>query len=274
MILYPPAKINLGLYVERQREDGFHSIQTLFYPLGLQDILEFVPNTEDKDEIDKLSLSGLDIPGGLDDNLLLKACRLFREKVPIPFIRIHLHKKIPMGAGLGGGSADATYLLRGLNSEFGKVLSYEELAKVALKLGSDCPYFLRSGPAVGRGRGELLESFEIKLTGFHFCLFNPGIHISTKDAYQRIKLHSGETNLEQILSEGLESWRGKLNNSFESTVFRQFPEIAELKNAVYKSGAVYASMSGSGSAIYGLYTDSPELTDYLRHQLIWTEILG
>ncbi|MCK5822221.1 MAG: 4-(cytidine 5'-diphospho)-2-C-methyl-D-erythritol kinase [Bacteroidales bacterium] len=256
-----------------RRDDGFHSIETLFYPLGLKDILEFVPIIEDDANSDILSISGFEIPGGLDDNLLLKACRLFREKMSIPFVRIHLHKQIPMGAGLGGGSSDASSLLMGLNSQFGGVLSKKELAAMALELGSDCPYFLYSEPAVGRGRGELLECFDINLRAYHFCLFSPGIHVSTKTAYQGVELHSEETDLERILSQKPESWRAMLINSFESTVFRQFPEIEELKNAIYESGAVYASMSGSGSAVYGLYADSQELPDKLKRKLVWTEIL-
>lgn len=273
MILYPSSKINLGLYVVSRRKDGFHSIQTLFYPLGLKDILEFVPITDNEPDTDRISLSGLEIPGSMDDNLLLKACRLFREQVPVPYFHIHLHKRIPMGAGLGGGSSDATFLLRGLNSKYGDLLSNKELGAIALKLGSDCPFFLSTGPSLGKGRGELLESFEIRLAGYHFYLFSPGIHVSTKAAYRGVELYSGEAHLEQVLEGKPESWRGKLINSFESTVFRQFPEIAELKKEIYDSGAVYASMSGSGSAIYGLYTDSQELPDILKSQLIWTEVL-
>ncbi|MEA1876391.1 MAG: 4-(cytidine 5'-diphospho)-2-C-methyl-D-erythritol kinase [Bacteroidota bacterium] len=273
MILYPSSKINLGLYVVSRRKDGFHSIQTLFYPLGLRDILEFVPITDNESEADSLSLSGLEIPGSMDDNLLLIACKLFREQVAVPYFRIHLHKRIPMGAGLGGGSSDAVFLLRGLNSKYGDLLSRKELGAIALKLGSDCPYFLCSGPSLGKGRGELLESFEMRLAGYHFYLFSPGVHVSTKAAYRGVELYSGETHLEQVLEGKPESWRGKLINSFESTVFRQFPEIAELKKEIYDSGAVYASMSGSGSAVYGLYTDSQELPDGLKSQLIWTEVL-
>jgi len=273
MILYPPSKINIGLFVTNRRKDGFHSIHTLFYPLGLRDVLEFIPFSDDNAHTDKISLSGIEIPGNINDNLLLKACRLFRDKVSIPYLRIHLHKMIPMGAGLGGGSSDAAFLLRGLNSEFSEVLSSEELSALALELGSDCPFFLSSGSFIGRGRGELLESFALNLRGYHFYLFSLGIHVSTKAAYQDVELFSEKTDLEHILAQGPEIWRAKLINSFESTVFRQFPMIAELKNAIYKSGAVYASMSGSGSAVYGLYSDSQELPDNLRRQLIWTEIL-
>ena len=273
MILYPPAKINLGLYVVSQRDDGFHSIETLFYPLGLQDILEFVPNINEEGAKDCLSLSGLSIPGVVGENLLLKACELYREHVPIPPISLHLHKRIPMGAGLGGGSADASYLLRGLNAEFGGRLSQQELAAMALEIGSDCPYFLCSGPAIGRGRGELLESSSLNLSGYYFYLFHPGIHVSTKKAYHGVSLFAGIPGLEDIISRGPGSWRGALLNSFESSVFKEFPAIASLKDELYASGAIYAAMSGSGSAVFGLFDKQTELSSSLLAQLVWSECI-
>lgn len=273
MILYPPAKINLGLYVKSKRRDGFHSIQTLFYPLGLNDILECDYCTDPEGVGDTLSLSGIQIPGDLNDNLLLKACKLFREKVDLPFMNIHLHKRIPLGAGLGGGSADATYLLEGLNRFAGDVLSHIELSDIALQLGSDCPYFLMKGPAIGEGRGEILTKFDLQLTSYKFFLFSPGIHVSTKEAYQNVELFSGDTYLEDILLKGPKKWKGELVNSFESSVFSKFPDIEKLKNAIYDSGALYAAMSGSGSAVFGLFSQEPEMSDFLKMRLIWSETL-
>lgn len=274
MILYPPAKINLGLYVINKHEDGYHSIETLFYPLpGLCDILEFEPFREQEGESDCLSLSGIPIPGDLNDNLLLKTCNLFREKHPLPPMKIHLHKRIPMGAGLGGGSADAAYLLRGLNSFSGNALTKVQLSKIAKKLGSDCPYFLCETPAIGEGRGEILREVEISLSDYHFYLFSPEIHISTKEAYKDVKLFSGPTNIEKIIKGKATDWRGSLINSFENSIFRQYPAIAKLKESIYESGALYASMSGSGSAVFGLFQGKPDLSDYLIRKLIWFEKL-
>lgn len=271
MILYPRAKINLGLYVTERRNDGFHSIETLFYPLGLADLLEFVIDAAAEEDV--LEVSGIEIPGRASENLLLKACRLFREQVFFPFIRIHLHKRIPIGAGLGGGSSDASFLLRGINAELGYPLGDLQLASMALMLGSDCPFFLLDGPAIGRGRGELLEHYPISLAGYYFYLFSPGIHVSTREAYQGVSLHSGGINLIENLGKGPDHWTGFLENSFETSVFSVYPEIAKLKQSIYQAGALYAAMSGSGSAVFGFSREPLQFSPELASMLIWSECL-
>lgn len=268
MILYPTAKINLGLYITSKREDGFHNIETLFYPLGLTDILEFIPSLEQSE--DEFSTSGLLIPGDKRDNLLLKACAMFRRVVEIPYLKIHLHKRIPMGAGLGGGSADASFLLKGLNEEFGNHLNHDTLAGMALLLGSDCPYFLKSVPAIGLGRGEILSDFSIDLSGFWFYLFHPGIHVSTREAYGGVTPKSPDIPLGEVLRRPISDWRRLLENGFETSVFEQYPEIKWLKEKLYDLGAVYASMSGSGSAVFGLFKDLPVLDSKLEECLVWS----
>lgn len=272
MVLYPRAKINLGLYVTNKRSDGYHDIETLFYPVGICDILEFQP--DESLEADELVMTGLVIPGKPDTNLVLQACAAFRKRVELPFFRIHLHKQIPMGAGLGGGSSDAATMLQGLHARYGMEMSMDELATIALEIGSDCPFFLLGEPAIGRGRGEKLSPFPLDLSPYWLVLFNPGLHVSTREAYAGVTLQPPVVSLEELLQKPVGQWRGQLHNVFEDSVFRLYPDIRMIKEALYDSGAVYASMSGSGSAVYGLFNEKPGLPPEIERIKIHEGSLG
>lgn len=248
MLTFPPCKINLGLNVLRRRPDGYHDIETCFYPVPLTDILEIVPATALS-----FTSSGTPIPGDEQNNLCLKAYRLLCTEVPLPAVHIHLHKIIPTGAGLGGGSSDAAHTLRLLNTLFDCGLDKGRLRKLAAELGSDCSFFVGDEPMTGSGRGEILEPASVSLKGKYLVLLNPGLHVSTAEAYAGIAAGPAPLPLQHVLSRPLDSWRTLLQNDFEISLFAKFPLIASLKDALYGLGAVYASMSGSGSSVYGIF---------------------
>lgn len=252
MILFPPAKINLGLNILFKREDGYHEIETCMIPIPFTDILEITVS----DEFEFLQ-TGLAIPGNLDSNLCVKAFQLIQQKFTIPNVRIHLRKQIPMGAGLGGGSADAAYVLRGLNEMFELNVSTSELEILAAQLGSDCPFFIQNKAQVARGRGEVLSEIEINLKGKHLILLNPGIHVGTKEAYDGVHPRIPSNNIEDILSNSIETWQTELVNQFEESIFPKYPLIKEFKDSLVELGAVYASMSGSGSSVFGIFDEKP-----------------
>ncbi len=271
MIIYPHAKINLGLRITERRQDGFHNIETVFYPVGLTDILEFLPDDDQTFQTDSLSLSGIPVEGDIKNNLLIKACAIFRERIDIPFLKIHLHKRIPMGAGLGGGSSDAASLLMGMNLLMSNSLPDNDLAEMALQLGSDCPFFLKSEPLLGRGRGEILSPIEVNLKAYYLYLFNPGLHISTAEAYREVTPEVSDSTWTKVLSASPDLWRKEVVNVFEESIFDRYPELAKLKSDLYRLGAVYASMSGSGSSVFGLFSNEIELPSQLKQRLIWQE---
>ena len=252
MVAFPPCKINLGLNVLQKRVDGYHEIDTCFYPVPLTDILEMVP----ADEIIFTS-SGLAIPGKPMDNLSVKAFQLLQKDHSLKGAKIHLHKIIPTGAGLGGGSSDAAHTLRLANDVFSLKLSTSDLTRYAEVLGSDCAYFLHNAPMMGSGRGEILTAANPNLFGKYLILLNPGLHISTAEAYGGISPRSPEQPLSSILAQPFTAWKSKLVNDFEESVFGKFPLLRDLKEYLYATGAVYASMSGSGSSIYALYEKEP-----------------
>ena len=258
MILYPNAKINLGLSVLIKREDGFHNLETLFYPVEARDVLEIV-------ESDTLQMHqyGIEYPGDSMDNLCIKAYKALAADFDIPPVAIHLYKKIPVGAGLGGGSSDAAFTLKGLNEMFSLGLTDERLAAYAATLGSDCAFFVYNRPMLGTGRGEILEEAEITpLDNYEIKLVYPPYFVSTAAAYGGIvprdkRVANGEKfdsrQLMEILRQPVESWKDSLVNDFEKTVFAKIPELARYKEELYEQGAVYASMSGSGSAFFGIF---------------------
>lgn len=272
MILYPPAKINIGLYITSKRTDGYHNIETVFFPIGFSDILEFTvdPRLED----DQLTLSGLDIPGRIRDNILVDVCRQLRKISDFPPVHIHLHKRIPTGAGLGGGSSDAAFLLSALVQECKLPLTSDEVFGLALQLGSDCPFFLLNKPAIGKGRGELLTEINLRLSGYYLLLFHPRVHVSTGEAYSRVGVGTVVPGIESLIDFPVEKWRSHVSNTFEDSVLPAHPEIRETKEGLYRLGAVYASMSGSGSAVYGLFRKRPVLDASLSKWLIWEEYWG
>jgi len=250
MICFPHVKINLGLYVTNKRSDGFHDIQTLFYPIPYHDILEIVP--ADKPA---LYLSGQALEGAADSNSCWKAYRLLQNDYDLPPVAIYLHKLIPAGAGLGGGSSDATHTLLMLNRLFELLLSDEQLLDYAAQLGSDCAFFTQTQPMLAEGRGELLRPVKLSLNGYYLLLVFPGVHISTAEAYAGISPKAPQYALETTIHLPVEEWRQQLSNDFEEHIFRKYPLLGEIKTTLYNKGAVYAAMSGSGSTVFGLFTD-------------------
>jgi len=272
MISFPKAKINIGLRIIRKRPDGFHDIETFFYPISLCDALEFVV-PPGKVTADELTVTGIDIRTRNEKNLVIRAVRKLREKFPVPFLKIHLHKAIPSGAGLGGGSSDAACFMKSINRCFDLSLSEDELRTYALELGSDCPFFINPEPTVARGRGEELKVMGPVLEGYYAALINPGIHISTKEAYLNSKPGVPENSLEKLITGNPCEWMNTLHNDFEDYVFSLYPQLGEIKRSLYRSGALYASMSGSGSTMYGIFREKPEINRKLRNQLIWQGLL-
>lgn len=257
MILFPNCKINLGLYVTAKRPDGYHDIETIFYPVNLRDGLEAIQNSGQGKE-DQLSITGNRIDGASGDNLCLRAVRLIRQEFPkLPPLHIHLHKLIPTGAGLGGGSADGAFMLQLLNKKFQLELSTERLLLFALELGSDCPFFVINKPSFARGRGEILEKVNLDLGAYRMVLVNPGIHISTAWAFSKIKPEKERPSLKEIIQTPVSTWREKLMNDFEPHVITAYPELKKIKEALYASGALYASLTGTGSTIFGLFAEGP-----------------
>ena len=250
MITFPNAKINLGLNIVSKREDGYHNIESCFYPIPWHDCLEVVEATSFS-----FHSYGLEIPGDSGSNLCVKAYSLLKEDFDIPPVEIHLLKHIPMGAGLGGGSANGAFTLKMLNELFGLELSHQKLEAYALQLGSDCPFFIRNQPAIAKGRGELLELIALALSGYYLAIHNPGIHVSTKEAYSGVKPRELETPISKLIHTPIENWIDSLTNDFETSIFPNHSEIALLKQEMYEAGAIYASMTGSGSTVYGLFRD-------------------
>jgi len=254
MVSFPHCKINLGLNVVSKRTDGFHNIETCFYPVPRTDVLEIIPSSESL-----FTQSGIDVPGLQDDNLCVKAYQLLKNDFKIGNIKMYLHKIIPMGAGLGGGSSDAAFVLRLLNPIFDLKLSIENQKKYASQLGSDCSFFIEDIPMMGTGRGEILTPASVRLTGLYLVLIKPDIHVSTAEAYLGMASQKKELSIADILKLPISEWRSKLKNDFEKSIFEKYPLIGQLKEKMYSLGAVYASMSGSGSSVFGLFEKPVEL---------------
>jgi 4-diphosphocytidyl-2-C-methyl-D-erythritol kinase len=269
MVVFPKAKINLGLLITGTRPDGFHDIETILYPVDLCDALEVVANTEGS-ETDILTVTGNVLPGRPEDNLVIRAVSKLRETHSFPFLKIHLHKKIPSGAGLGGGSSDAASILRTINRTFNLSLGLDELKKVAANLGSDCPFFIDSQPAFASGRGDLLSPLEPLLEGNYILLLNPGILISTREAYGNCEPQSLLISLPDMITRPISEWKELIINDFEKTIFQKYPLIGTIKQALYDTGALYSLMSGSGSSVYGIFRDKPIVPDDLKELVIYS----
>jgi len=269
MVLFPNAKINLGLNIVAKRIDGFHDIETCFFPIGLCDILEFVKT----DEETVFQSSGLSIPGNPADNLCLIAWKLLAKDFNIPSVKIHLHKQIPIGAGLGGGSSDAAYMLKGLNNYFNLKLPVDTLKYYASKLGSDCTFFIENKPSFAVGKGEILNPISLNLEGYKIALINPGIHISTKEAYSAVVPRKPDKNLTDLLELPVIKWSGKIKNDFEDYALKKYPVIAEIKAKLTGLGAVFTLMTGSGSSVFGLFEGSvpSSLKKEFPDSLVWLE---
>jgi 4-diphosphocytidyl-2-C-methyl-D-erythritol kinase len=248
MIQYPNAKINLGLHITSKRTDGYHEVSSCLYPIPLCDALEIIPSK-------KLTFgsTGIPIPGTESDNLILKAYTLLRKDFPdLPPISVHLHKVIPIGAGLGGGSADAGFALTLMNRLFDLFLDDWLLEEYAAKLGSDCPFFIQNTPKLVSGRGEIMEEITLDLSGKWIVLINPNIHISTQVAYAGATPAPPVQDLKDVLADP-GRWKEELINDFERSIFERYPLLEEIKQSLYAQGAFYAAMSGSGSTLFGIF---------------------
>jgi 4-diphosphocytidyl-2-C-methyl-D-erythritol kinase len=263
MVVFPQAKINLGLHVLFKREDGFHEIETCFYPVPLTDVLEAVPSDEFK-----FSQTGLEIPGKPDTNLCVRAFEQLRAEYNISPVHIHLHKIIPMGAGLGGGSSDGAWMLKLLNDLFSLGLDSEKLKHFAAQLGSDCPFFIDGTPAIGKGTGTTLSPAEIQLTGTFIRLIHPRIHVSTADAYGALTPVKNRVSVQELLLRSPATWKENLVNDFSAPIYARHPRIGQIENQLYEQGAFYACMSGSGSAVFGLFDHEPQPME--SEDFVWT----
>jgi 4-diphosphocytidyl-2-C-methyl-D-erythritol kinase len=241
----------------QKREDGFHDLETVFYPIPLVDALEIIPANETN-----ISVSGIKIDTAEEDNICIKAYHLLKKDFVLPPVKIHLHKNIPIGAGLGGGSADGAFTLLLLNKKFNLNLSGEELNSYALTLGSDCPFFIKNKPCLASKQGEILQEIDLDLSGYKLVLVNPYIHIYTGWAFSQIEPNKNRTSLFNIIQQPIQKWKGILVNDFEEAIFNHYPAVKEIKEQLYREGAMYAAMSGSGSTVFGLFNNNkiPPLT--------------
>lgn len=284
MITFPNAKINLGLHIVERRADGYHNLETIFYPIPVEDALELHPlqprrEPDVADQTDtspaevksleaetamndcRLSLSGIAVEGDPNSNLVVKAYRLLASHHPLPPVTIHLLKHIPTGAGLGGGSADAAFMLKMLNEQFSLHLSNDTLEEYAARLGADCAFFIRNQPVFAHGIGNLFRPIPLSLKGYVLWLVKPDIFVSTREAFAHITPHKPAISLEELIREPVERWRDRMVNDFEASVFPQHPRLAQLKENFYQQGALYAAMSGSGSSLFGLFAPGTTLPD-------------
>lgn len=255
MITFPNCKINLGLSITGKREDGYHNLETVFYPVPLKDALEIITAPPEKAiPTVEFSASGLTVDGTPENNLCVKAWHLLKNDFPsLPSVRLHLHKVIPMGAGLGGGSADGAFTLQLLNNTYKLGLTNEQLISYALQLGSDCPFFILNTPCFATGRGEIMQPIDLALSGYTFVLVNPGIHVSTGWAFANITPQQPAVSIKDIIQQPVATWKNRLINDFEAPVMQQYPTIQQVREQLYDAGAIYASMTGSGSTVFGIF---------------------
>lgn len=257
MVCFPNCKLNIGLYITSKRADGYHNLETIFYPVkGLKDVLEVVPA-----ETTAIALQGKTVAGDMHDNLVWKAYQLLKQDFPnLPALSIHLLKNIPMGAGMGGGSADGAFMIKLLNDYSALGLTNEAMISYALQLGSDCPFFIENTPQYATGRGEVMQPVGIDLSAYSIQLICPQVHVSTAAAFKMIKPKPALFDLQKLPELPIEHWKDVVSNDFEAPVFAQYPELAAIKEQLYAQGAIYAAMSGSGSTVYGIFAKGQKAT--------------
>lgn len=268
MVLFPNCKINLGLNIIGKRSDGYHELETVFYPVQIKDGIEVIEENTQHSTLSRnpadnvqFSMSGFSVDGDTQNNLCIKAYHLLKNDFThLPPVQMHLHKTIPMGAGLGGGSADGAFTLKLLNKKFELNLSEKKLIDYALQLGSDCPFFIINKSSYATGRGEILEDISIDLSDYKIIIVHPGIHISTAWAFANINPCRPVTSVKEIVSQPIETWKQDLKNDFEEPVFNKYPDIKKIKEKFYNAGAVYVSMSGSGSAVYAIFKKEKDIS--------------
>jgi 4-diphosphocytidyl-2-C-methyl-D-erythritol kinase len=260
MISFPNCKINLGLSVLRKRSDNFHDIESVFYPINWSESLELIENKGDKNEF-QLFVWGINLDGKTEENILYKTWKEVSTRKKLPSLKLFLYKNLPFGAGLGGGSSDAAFLIELLDKKFELQMNLAEKKEIALKVGSDVPFFLANIPVIGKGRGDEFSPIKIDLSNYYILVVHPGIHSSTAEAFSELKPNdSNAGKVEEVITKlPISQWKEHLFNDFETTIFKKYPAISELKKQLYSMGAIYASMSGSGSAVYGIFEKKPEI---------------
>ncbi|WDF54118.1 4-(cytidine 5'-diphospho)-2-C-methyl-D-erythritol kinase [Mucilaginibacter sp. KACC 22063] len=255
MIVFPNAKINIGLNITAKRPDGYHNLETVFYPVKINDALEAIAAPQLS-----FTSSGINIPGEPEKNLCIKAYELIKNDYDLAPLKIHLHKHIPIGAGLGGGSADAAFFIKLINEQFSLGLSVEAMQNYARQLGADCAFFIENKPVYAFDKGDQFLPVELDLSNYVIVLVMPPVHVSTAEAYAGVKPEPAEHDLQALIKLPVADWKDAIKNDFEISVFEKYPQIAAVKKALYDAGALYASMSGSGASVFGIFGTPPLLT--------------
>jgi 4-diphosphocytidyl-2-C-methyl-D-erythritol kinase len=255
MIVFPCAKINIGLNITSRRPDGYHNIETVFYPVKIYDAVEALPGGELTFES-----SGLGIPGRVEDNLCVKAYHLIGKDHGLPPVNIHLHKHVPIGAGLGGGSANAAFFIKLLDQQFNLGLTLDQKLDYARQLGADCAFFIESKPVFAFDKGDQFEPVNLDLSSYSIALVMPPAHVSTSEAYRGVKPTPVQRSLKELIELPIEQWKNHIKNDFEESVFKNHALIRGVKAALYEAGALYASMSGSGASVFGIFKQKPDLS--------------
>lgn len=264
MICFPNAKINLGLNVVSKRPDGYHNIETVFYPIPVKDALEIV-----RADSFSFTQTGMPVDAPTEKNLVIKALKLLKTTHEIPELEIHLLKAIPFGAGLGGGSADAAFMLKLLNDFCKLEIRSEELEHMASAIGADCPFFIRNTPVFASGTGNIFEPVNLSLKGYYLCLVKPNVAVSTPEAYSMVTPVTPPVSLKEIIKMPVADWKKRMVNDFENSVFPKYPVISSIKKTLYEAGALYASMSGSGSSVFGLFEKPVQLKEQFTDCFVW-----
>ncbi len=269
MISFPNCKINLGLYIEQKRDDGFHNIKTIFYPISLCDALEIVVSQNTTE----MSISGIPVECDLQSNLCMKAYESVKKDFGLPPVKIHLHKAIPNGAGLGGGSSDAAFTIKLLNNLFSLSLSNNIMEKYASELGSDCAFFINNSTVIASGKGNVFEDIPLAFNGFSVIIIKPPIHVSTSVAYQFAEPRNETVDIKTLINQPISKWKDSLINDFEKSVFKKFPEIEDIKARLYQNGAEYAAMSGSGSSVFGIFKKDIPKMNFPENYFVWKGLM-
>ncbi|HET8829831.1 MAG TPA: 4-(cytidine 5'-diphospho)-2-C-methyl-D-erythritol kinase [Pelobium sp.] len=267
MITFPSAKINIGLNITSRRSDGYHNLETVFYPVKIKDALEVIEGTAMSFET-----SGIEIPGHANENLCLQAYDLMRKDLDLPNINIHLHKKIPIGAGLGGGSADAAFFIKLINQKFDLGLSTEKMQNYCRQLGADCAFFVENKPVFAFGKGDEFEAINLDLSPYFITLIMPPVHVSTGEAYRGVQPKTTQQSLKELIKLPIEDWQGKITNDFENHILKNHPLIRGVKASLLEAGALFALMSGSGASVYGIFKKATDLSALGKENIVFTDI--
>lgn len=267
MITFPNAKINIGLNITSRRTDGYHNLETIFYPVQIKDALEVIEAPEMSFET-----SGIEIPGHANENLCLQAYDLMRKDFDLPDIKIHLHKQIPIGAGLGGGSADAAFFIKLVNEKFQLSLDVETMQNYCRKLGADCAFFIENRPVFAFEKGDVFKEITLDLSAYHLALVMPPVHVSTGEAYRGVKPQQAQQSLKELIQLPIEEWQGKITNDFEERILKNHPQIRGVKSALLEAGALFALMSGSGASVYGIFHKPVDLSFLEKDNLVFNGI--